>query len=248
MPFFKSHPFAVEAYFERSVVLGFALPADALAPKIPWPLELDTVGDLGFVAAAMVRTRALRPRGFPRWLGRDFSLIGYRVFVRYRSKSGKRLRGLYILGSRADRRSMVIGGNLFTRYRYKSTDIEWSVDDRSIGVRSRGSGVDVLVRPVDESSALPDGSPFADWNAARRFAGPMPYTFSVVPDRSEVVLILGVRSHWDPRPLLVERGEVSFFEQTGLPCPQLANAFLVSDVSYCWERGVTERFSVRSAS
>ena len=42
---FKSHPFAVEAYFERSVVLAFAFPTSDLEPLIPSCLRLDTFED-----------------------------------------------------------------------------------------------------------------------------------------------------------------------------------------------------------
>jgi hypothetical protein len=118
----RDHPFAVEAYFERSVVLGFALPVAVLANRLPSCLMVDTFGDAhGFRAVAMVQTRRLRPAGFPRWLGRDFGLVGYRIFVRYRSASGKEWRGLYLLRSDSDRWSMTVGGNLFTRYRYRRT-------------------------------------------------------------------------------------------------------------------------------
>lgn len=88
----KNHPFPVEAYFKRSTVLTFALPLAQLETLIPSPLMLDTYdGKWGFVAAAMVDTKNLRPKGFPKWMGTDFFLVGYRVFVRYLNTQGKNL-------------------------------------------------------------------------------------------------------------------------------------------------------------
>ena len=54
----------------------------------------------------MVQTKELRPKGFPKFMGNDFFLIGYRVFVRYTNNAGKNLRGLYILKSETDKTKM----------------------------------------------------------------------------------------------------------------------------------------------
>ena len=104
MNFLKNHPFAVETYFESSIVLTYAIAKEELQHLIPECLELDTFDDKwAVVALAMVKTKNLRPKGFPKLFGNDFSLIGYRVFVRYTDKRGKRLRGLYILKSETNK-------------------------------------------------------------------------------------------------------------------------------------------------
>src|SRR5262245_12666411 len=79
----QRHPFAVEAFFERSLVLTYALPAAILAPMVGPGLEVDTYDKWGFLAIAMVQTRDLRPRGLPTWLGQNFFLSGYRIFTRF---------------------------------------------------------------------------------------------------------------------------------------------------------------------
>src|SRR5436190_23926224 len=119
----KDHPFAVEAFFERSLVVAYAAPKQEVARLVPDCLEVDTFNDRwAFVAVAMVRTRGLRPKGFPAIFGSDFFLIGYRVFVRFTDIRGKRSRGLYILGSATDKKRMESFGNLFTHYRYGNID------------------------------------------------------------------------------------------------------------------------------
>src|SRR4051812_18629110 len=125
----KNHPFAVEAFFKTSLVHTYAAPKEEIEHLIPHPLTLDTWQDKwAFVAIAMVQTKDLRPKGFPKFLGRDFILAGYRVFVRYRNSRGRNLRGLYILQSRTDSPLMTFGGNLFTHYNYATTDIEFHPD------------------------------------------------------------------------------------------------------------------------
>jgi len=244
-----NHPFAVDAHFDRSIVLAFAVPPAALRDRVPAVLALDTLdkpdGRHAFLAVAIVRTRELRPAGFPRALGRSFSLVGYRVFVRYRTSAGRALRGLYILRTETDSPAMVRMGNLFTRYGYRRTDVAWEVGPSSIAIRSEGSALDVEVErspsgepPVEPP--MPDRSPFAGWREARRYAGPLPFTFSPTADGRHMILIEGVRSNWTPRPLSVRRARVGFFERQGLPEARLANAFLVEDVPYRWKRGVAD--------
>ena len=123
LSFLKNHPFTVEAFFESSLVLTFAIPKNEIQHLIPECLELDTFNDRwAFIAVAMVQTKALRPKGFPRLMGNDFFLIGYRVFVRFTNKAGKNLRGLYILKSETDKKKMEFFGNIFTHYNYTTTD------------------------------------------------------------------------------------------------------------------------------
>ena len=77
MNFLKNHPFAVEAFFERSVVLTFAVHKEEIESLIPDKLRLDCFQDKwAFIAVAMVQTSAMRPKGFPLFMGNNFFLIG----------------------------------------------------------------------------------------------------------------------------------------------------------------------------
>ena len=139
LSFLKNHPFAVEAFFQRSLVLTFAALKEELQPLIPECLALDVFGDRwAFVAVAMVQTTGLRPKGFPKLCGNDFFLIGYRVFVRYTNRAGRRLRGLYILKSETDSRMMEFFGNIFTHYRYTTTDIRQIRHDHQLELSADG--------------------------------------------------------------------------------------------------------------
>ncbi len=113
--FLRNHPFPVEAFFESSIVLTFSIPKEEIKDLIPECLELDTFEDKwAFVAIAMVQTRNLRPKGFPKFMGNNFFLIGYRVFVRFTNIAGKNLRGLYNLKSETNKKNREFWGNIFT--------------------------------------------------------------------------------------------------------------------------------------
>lgn len=235
----KTHPFAVEAFFERSLVLTFAAPVAEVQALLPAPLVPDTWQDKwGFLAVALVRTRHLRPQGFPAFLGQDFTLVGYRAFVRYVTPAGKRLRGLYILRSETDRRRMALLGNVFTHYGYVTTDINLTDANGGLTATSQQSDFYIQTAAPAPDTALPVGSPFATWAEARRFAGPLPFTFSVEGER--IIIIEGVRAHWQPAPVAVQQAHVGFLHQLPLSQLVLANAFELRDVPYHWKKGRTE--------
>jgi len=241
----KDHPFAVEAFFERSVVLTFALPAAQLQPLLPECLQLDVLnGNHAFIAVAMVQTKNLRPKGFPKLLGNDFFLIGYRVFVKYVNTEGRRLRGLYILKSETDKRKMEIMGNLFTHYKYTTTDVAHIQSDGQTEICSVRSDFRVVMEDRSEGQvALPEHSPFADWKEARRYAGPLPFTFTYDAEKKEVLIIEGVRQNWIPRPVRVHEYRFSFFRELNLSNALLANAFIIENIPYFWKKGKKEKWS-----
>ncbi|GMN07929.1 hypothetical protein MTsPCn5_33180 [Croceitalea sp. MTPC5] len=239
----KNHPFAVEAFFESSLVLTFAFPKKELENLIPDCLELDTFEDTwAFVAVAMVQTKHLRPKGLPKFMGNDFFLIGYRIFVRYTTNAGKRLRGLYILKSETDKRKMAFFGNMFTHYHYRKIDIHREENNGLVEISSAKSGLKIKADMSKRNVVVPEHSPFSDWKEARRFAGPLPFTFTYQPQRKEVLIIEGVRQNWKPRPIAMLDYQVSFWDTLNLKSPILANAFIIENIPYYWKKGKKERW------
>ena len=239
--FLKNHPFAVEAYFESSLVFTFAVPKEELQRLIPDALELDVFqNQWAFVAVAMVQTENLRPKGFPKILGNDFFLIGYRVFVRYKNEAGKNLRGLYILKSETNKKKMEFFGNIFTHYNYTTTDIQQVLENNTKEIFSAKSKFKVKISNKEENISLPKNSPFADWKEARRFAGPLPFTFTINTEKKEVLIIEGVRQNWIPNPVEVIDYEFDFLKKLKLKNPILANAFIIKNVPYYWKKGKKE--------
>lgn len=240
----QNHPFAVEAFFEQSLVLTFAIPKEQLLPFLPTRLSLDTFEDQwGFIAIAMVQTKALRPKGFPAFLGQNFFLAGYRIFVRYQTQAGKHLRGLFILQSQTNKWRMQYLGNLFTHYQYSTIDIQQSKSAEQQRVWSNKANFDISIQtpnPAAELPLLPSNSPFPDWKKARRFAGPLPFTFSYDPNKDAMTIVEGVRSNWTPQPVAVEEYQVNFLKEKGIEGGVLASAFVVEQIPYYWKKGRLE--------
>jgi hypothetical protein len=248
--YLRRHPVAVEAFFRHSLVLTYAFPQELLLPLLPPGLTLDTHEGCGFVAIAMVQTESLRPTCFPRALGRDFFLAGYRIFARFRTASGRNLRGLRILRSDTDRRLMAFVGNRLTHYNYHHAKVDLNMRGNLLEIQIQTPCADadlhVIAELNDPDAGLPAGSPFASVRQARLFAGPLPYTFDYEPQTHSIIRIEGVRRDWKPRPVTVEVRHNSFFEQAPFNQvkPILANAFQVENIQYQWRRGICEALSI----
>ena len=239
---FLKHPFPVVAWFDRVIAVSFAFPEAVVRPLLSDGLEIDAYQGFGFITVALVWTRSLRPAGLPAFLGQDFFLAGYRVFARLRDTSGRRLRGLKILRSETDKRRMVWFGNVLTDYHYRHVRVRTEATGSITSVTTAladGTPTLKLNYEADAANAeLPAESPFPDWQTARRFAGPMPFTFSPQGDGT-LMVIEGGRSNWAPRPVRVTDWQVAMFDETPLRAanPILANAFAVERIPYRWEKG-----------
>ncbi|WBU88278.1 DUF2071 domain-containing protein [Cellulophaga omnivescoria] len=237
----KNHPFAVEAFFTNSTVLTFALPKEELQGKIPKHLQLDTFKDKwAFVAVAMVQTKDLRPKGLPKFMGNNFFLIGYRVFVTYTNKAGKRLRGLYILKSETNKKKMEFMGNIFTHYNYTTTDIAIKKGDKKTEITSLKSNFKIDYNNNLTNVNLPKNSPFNTYKEARRFAGPLPFTFTYSKEKNSILIIEGVRQNWKPIPIHINKYHFNFLKEAGFKNPVLANAFSIKNIPYYWKKGKLE--------
>lgn len=256
----KRHPFEIDAYFDYSLALSFAYPVNVLKPLLPNGLSLDTFtstqtqnidnthpSTYGFLTIAMVKVRQLRPKPLAKFLGQSFFLTGYRLFVRYKDKSGKTLRGLYILRSDSNKHRMAVLGSLLSHYKYSLAKVIQFEDDTqlTLSIKTPQNIADLKVSVDLNQSPLtpPENSPFPDLQSARRFAGPMPYSFSYEAQTHSIVIVEGRRQNWQPENVAVTLNQATFLEQSPFNKaePILANAFIVRDVPYNWQKGRVEK-------
>jgi hypothetical protein len=240
------HPFGVEAFFRRSLVLTYAVPAQALIELVGPGLQIDAYDEWGFLAIAMVETQGLRPQGFPRWLGRDFFLSGYRIFTRLCRPGQPTLRGLRILRSDTDRRMMASLGNLFTHYNYQRADVHVEADEARLSIRiatkNGEADLDVVADLAGRPAPLPEGTPFRSMEDAKSFAGPLPFTFSFDRKIGKMVVVKGIRKAWDPQSVQVTVQKSSYLEHPPFAGSgvRLASAFYLEKIPYAWKPGVLE--------
>ncbi|MGI8457997.1 MAG: hypothetical protein ACR2LI_07780, partial [Propionibacteriaceae bacterium] len=211
-------------------------------------LELDTYTapdgqTYAFAAVALADLDHLRVAGVPRRLGSAQVTAGYRVFMRMRTGERMRLRGLRTLASQTSAPLGALGSNLTTRSHYSTVQAEMVQTYGVLHARctSADGAADVDATAYLEESTLPEETPFASERAARRFAGPLPYTFS--PDPDGIVVVKSSRIDCEPRPVRVDVAQATFFDHgpfAGVP-RRLANAFYLADLDYGWQPGELHR-------
>jgi hypothetical protein len=142
---------------------------------------------------------------------------------------------------------MQLFGNLLTHYHYERSrcrvqrtgqkyEVEVTTPDGRADLHVEA---DIATQPV----ALPDGSPFDGFREARRFAGPLPFTFDYEKQTHSIIRVEGVRQRWNPRPVPVTVHRNTFLEQDPFRSAgaALANAFYLENVPYLWRPGIRER-------
>ena len=115
-------------------------------------------------------------------------------------------------------------------------------DNFQLNIKSKGSNFAVQLEIGNEEIPLPENSPFSDWKEARRFAGPLPFTFTYQPKTKNVLIIEGVRQNWEPTPIKVINYDIEFLKSLNIKNIQLANAFAIHDISYYWKKGKIEKW------
>jgi len=240
----RRHPWAMQAHLDWSLAMVFAVPKEQLTTLLYPGMELDEYAGYGFIAAAFVKTSAQRATWMPSFMADDFYLAGWRIFVRVRLPDGRKVRGLRILRSDTDSRRLVKAGALLTRYHFRKVDVETVFHGEKLSFHSYNDQRELEVAfqaDLSPTDSLPKGSPFPDIKTARRFAGPMPYTFSYEEETDSIVAVEGSRQHWSPKAVQVSPEKLAFFQRppfsiTG-DLPQLANAFWVQGIDYLWKAG-----------
>ena len=142
-----------------------------------------------------------------------------------------------MLGSETDRWLMARSGALFTHYGYRRARIQAVREGARIQVIS-SSGLRVGANT--RNPALPTGSPFESWDAARRYAGPMPNTFAPLGHRGAIRRVEASREGWQPEPAQVLELAVPFLAKRLSMTLEPAAAFWIQDTDYRWARGRTE--------
>jgi len=133
-------------------------------------------------------------------------------------------------------------GNIFTHYNYTTTDINLIDQINTREIFSVKSKFKVTIEKTEEVP-LPENSPFINWKEARRFAGPLPFTFTYSEETREVLIIEGVRENWIPKPVKVLDYDFEFFRSLNLANPILANAFVIENIPYYWKKGKLEQWN-----
>ncbi len=215
-------------FVTNSILLYSCEPSDLQRLLCPG-IEVDVIGGRGHLAVAFVDQRHFRPRGLPRWVGRDFFMVEYLAFVTYESSDGRLMRGLYLLRSDTPSRLACIGSRLFTHYRFREIDLEVTHADQVRRFESDKAGIDVALSlariPDDEVGAWPDYG---------ELSKPRSFNFQHLSRSNATLVIRGVLKGWKPRPTKVLKADLATVAELNIEFDGPPNAIEVEGVNYLW--------------
>ena len=227
---------AIASTFVTNSILLYSCEPSDLEPLLCPGLEVDAIGGRGHVAVAFVDQRDFRPRGFPRWLGRDFFMVEYLVFVTYASSDGRRMRGLYLLQSDTPSVLACIGSRIFSHYRFRHIDLRVSEADGSRQFQSTQAGIDVTV-----SLEPPPDRTLGEWFHFDELSKPRSFNFQHLSRSDAMLVIRGVLKGWNPQPTTVLNAELDWVTESGIEFDGPPRSLQVEDVAYLWRNSRIDR-------
>ena len=234
-------PFNIRVHFDFFLVLIYAVDKEKAEALLPKPFIHETYGDKAIMAVAFAKANRFRPSFFPKFLGLAFNFAGFRHMAKYQQKSGKTIRGLKIIRSVSNKKMMVRGGDELTQYKFQYDP--FTIKEKDNIIRIKGKSIDVAVQEIEkkEDANLPAGSVFPSWTEARKFGGPLLYTFEL--NNESVSITEGSRKYWQPFPVEVLHANTDFFDSPPYNDlqPVLSAAYMIKDIPYSWKKAVIEK-------
>jgi hypothetical protein len=112
---------------------------------------------------------------------------------------------------------MQLFGNLPTHYHYQRSHwlVQRTKQNYEIQVTTADVRADLHIKAdlSKEPATLPADSPFRDFREARKFAGPLPFTFDYESQTHSIIRVQGIRQDWNPRPVSLTVHRNTFLEQ-----------------------------------
>jgi uncharacterized protein DUF2071 len=230
------NPLTMVGTIERCWLFTYQTPADEARSLVPLTLELVTRGGCAFWNIVVCRIRAMRPKGFPTFMGVSYWHVAYRFYVRFHPQSGPPIEGLYFLRSDCDSRLMAGMGNLLTDYNFHPAGI--AVSEQAPLLRIAIQSPDCPAQAALDRAKppqLPAHSQFSSLEEAAAFLKYKPFGISLdVAGSANVVAIRRDEAAWQSRLVHVVSADWRFFEGKTVR-PEIC--YEVASIAYQWNRG-----------
>lgn len=223
---------------ERRLLVNYRLDPGVAARALPAPFRPQLVHGSAVAGICLIRLGAMRPIGFPRFLGQTSENAAHRFAVEWDAEDGTVRSGVWI--PRRDSSSwlnVALGGRVYPGTHHRAGfDVEESREQIRVAFRTRDGhvGADVTVRLQPE---LADGALFGSVQEASDFfeRGSVGWSATPSPTRHD-----GLRletSAWRVEPADVVAASSTFFEdQTRFPTGsvELDHALVMRRVPVDW--------------
>jgi len=219
-------------FFTNSILMYSCEPEDLQHLLCPG-IDVDVIGGRGHLAVAFVDQRDFRPRGFPRWAGRDFFMVEYLAFVTYESSDGRQMPGLYLLQSDTPSTLACIGSRGFSHYRFRKIDLTINETAEARRFTSTKAGIEVAISLDTETETETDRSE-EPWAHYGQLSKPRSFNFQHLKRSNATLVIRGVLKGWTPLPATVLTSDVAAVDELGITFDEPPKAIEVDNVEYLW--------------
>jgi len=205
----------VQGLIDRRILANYRVAPDVLARLLPAPFRPKLANGYGVAGICLIRLKHIRPRGLPAFVGIGSENAAHRIAVEWEDDHGAPREGVYIpRRDTSSRLNVLAGGRLFAGVHHHARfDVAERDGHYHIAIRSDDGATRVRLE-AHTADALPPGSVFADVDAASSFfrAGSLGYSPSAQAGRLDALELHSL--NWEVSPLIVDRFESSFFDDT----------------------------------
>src|SRR5262245_49197025 len=193
----------IRGVIDRRILVNYRVDPTALAAILPPPFRPQIVSGFGLAGICLIRLRAIRPRGWPAWLGLASENAAHRVAVEW-DHSGQVRHGVYVLRRDTNSRlNALAGGRIFPGLHHHG-NFRVREDETRLAVKYRSTDGCVSMDVVGQiSDRWTRESVFSSLEEASSFfrAGSLGYSPASDSRRFEG---LELRCHsWDVEPLAI---------------------------------------------
>jgi len=227
----------IEGIIDRRILVNYRVDADVLSRVLPAPFEPKLIGNMGIAGFCLIRLRAVRPRGFPEFVGISSENAAHRIAVQWKS-NGEVQHGVYIpRRDSSSRLNSLLGGRLFPGLHHYATFNVGETDEKlRVSLDARDGSVHLLVE-ARLAQELPPKSIFGDLGRASLFFEEGSLGYSPTGREGEYDGLELRTVNWRVEPLEVDEVESSFFEnQTLFPegSAEFDCALLMRGIEHEW--------------
>ena len=231
----QKNPLTVVGHLAQCWLFTYRTNAATARRLLPEPMEPVLFGGHAYWNVVVSQIAAMRPLGFPAFVGIGYWHVAYRLYARFRPATGAPIEGLYFLRSDCDSAPMTLAGNVMTDFNFHTAGV--SVRERAGAHYLRIASPDAPAQAVWHAgapTALPAGSPFASLAEAAAQLKYKPNGLSITPDGTvNVVPITRDEAAWRARLVTVEVARWAFFDRHEAH-PEICYA--VEPIAYRWNR------------
>ena len=228
------NPLTMTGTIRRCWLFAYQSPIEEATKVLPAHLELVTHGRFAFWNVVVCQIGSMRPKGIPSPFGITYWHVGYRLYVRFRPKSGKPIEGLYFLRSDCDNRLISRFGNLMTDFNFHVAKILVTSETNSSRLTIDSSEAPAEVRWNHNKPSLASYSAFDSLENAASFLKYKPFGISTTRGGANIVKIVRDEKAWRFKLVNVLSEKWKFFEHKNV---RLEACYEVDPIRYEWRRG-----------